>query len=66
MKEVADKLKKAGLKAKIMIDCSHGNSEKKHENQMKVVDSLAQQLSEEDTGDNIVGVMLESNLVEGE
>lgn len=66
VKEVADKLKKAGLKAKIMIDCSHGNSEKKHENQMKVVDSLAQQLSEEDTGDNIVGVMLESNLVEGE
>ncbi|KDN50420.1 putative 3-deoxy-D-arabino-heptulosonate 7-phosphate synthase isoenzyme [Tilletiaria anomala UBC 951] len=65
IKDVSGRLKKAGLRTKVMVDCSHGNSEKKHENQTKVVDSLVQQLSEGETGDNIVGVMLESNLVEG-
>lgn len=63
---VSQQLQKAGLAPKIMIDCSHGNSEKKHENQIKVVDSIKEQLS---TGNpesyNIMGCMLESNLVEG-
>ncbi|UZJ57133.1 hypothetical protein CBS101457_006453 [Exobasidium rhododendri] len=64
--KVSADLQKAGLASKIMIDCSHGNSEKRHENQMKVVESIKEQLS---TGkpecSNIVGCMLESNLVEG-
>lgn len=59
-------LEKAGLPARIMIDCSHGNSEKKHENQMKVVENIAEQLSTADANSwSIIGVMLESNLVEG-
>jgi phospho-2-dehydro-3-deoxyheptonate aldolase len=50
-----------------MVDCSHGNSLKKHENQMKVVDSLQAQLSDgTEASWAIVGAMIESNLVEGE
>ncbi|PWZ00103.1 putative 3-deoxy-D-arabino-heptulosonate 7-phosphate synthase isoenzyme [Testicularia cyperi] len=63
---VSDKLTAAKLPARIMIDCSHGNSEKKHQNQMRVVDSIAQQLASGDVSAcNIFGVMIESNLVEG-
>lgn len=66
IKDVSEKLNKSNLPARIMVDCSHGNSEKKHENQMKVVDSLSEQLSAGDAAAfNIVGVMLESNLEEG-
>lgn len=60
-------MKDAKLPERIMIDCSHGNSEKKHENQIKVVDSLVQQLSDGTAKSwAIVGTMLESNHVEGE
>lgn len=59
-------LEKAGLPARIMIDCSHGNSEKKHENQLKVSENVSEQLSAgDDNAWSILGVMLESNLVEG-
>jgi 3-deoxy-7-phosphoheptulonate synthase len=60
----ADKLKAAKIKPSIMVDCSHGNSEKKHENQPKVAASIAQQL-ETDKENQLIGVMIESNLVEG-
>lgn len=33
VKSTAEKLSKAGLPQRIMIDCSHGNSQKKHERQ---------------------------------
>ncbi len=66
VRTVSDKLVAAGLGARIMIDCSHGNSEKKHENQTRVVASIAEQLARGDEyGCNIFGVMIESNLVEG-
>jgi 3-deoxy-7-phosphoheptulonate synthase len=66
VKSVTSDLVKAGLKPRIMIDCSHGNSEKKHENQMRVVDSIQQQLSSGSSESHgIIGCMLESNLVEG-
>ncbi|WFD05607.1 3-deoxy-7-phosphoheptulonate synthase [Malassezia vespertilionis] len=59
-------LEKAGIAPRIMIDCSHGNSEKKHENQVKVVDSVVEQLSRaDDSARSIIGVMLESNIVQG-
>ncbi|KAJ1023828.1 hypothetical protein NDA13_004662 [Ustilago tritici] len=62
----SSKLTSAGLPARIMIDCSHGNSEKKHENQIKVIDSISSQLAKGDeNGCNIFGVMIESNLVQG-
>ena len=56
-------LEKKGLRKVLMVDCSHGNSEKNHKNQPKVVGVVAEQLA---TGeDAIVGVMVESNLSEG-
>ncbi|PWN98729.1 putative 3-deoxy-D-arabino-heptulosonate 7-phosphate synthase isoenzyme [Tilletiopsis washingtonensis] len=59
-------LRAAKLPERIMVDCSHGNSLKKHENQMKVVDSLQAQLSDgTEASWAIVGAMIESNLVEG-
>ncbi|KAJ2241642.1 hypothetical protein GGI13_007258, partial [Coemansia sp. RSA 455] len=48
-----------------MIDCSHGNSSKDFRKQPIVSDSIAHQLSATETGKYISGVMIESNLVEG-
>ncbi|KAL7412960.1 hypothetical protein BDY24DRAFT_391717 [Mrakia frigida] len=62
---VAVKLAKAGLVQKIMIDCSHGNSNKKHENQIIVAEDIAAQLTSGATASKIMGVMIESNLNEG-
>lgn len=61
----AEKLNKSGLPAKIMIDCSHGNSSKQHVNQIKVGADIASQLSSGPTSNAIVGVMIESNIFEG-
>jgi 3-deoxy-7-phosphoheptulonate synthase len=46
-----------------MIDASHGNSGKDHRRQPLVASEVATQISQGETG--IVGVMLESFLVEG-
>jgi 3-deoxy-7-phosphoheptulonate synthase len=53
----------AGLAAKVMIDASHGNSSKVARNQLNVVGDIANQLAAGD--DRIMGVMIESHLVEG-
>ena len=53
----------AGLAQKIMIDASHGNSSKVPRNQIAVVGDIAGQLAAGD--DRIMGVMIESHLVEG-
>jgi 3-deoxy-7-phosphoheptulonate synthase len=55
-------LVKAGLPGVLMVDCSHANSSKKHENQEVVWASIVDQRTK---GSSIVGVMIESNLVEG-
>ena len=66
IKQTRTSLLEAGLPARIMIDCSHGNSEKKHENQLKAARSISDQLAVGDeNAQSIMGVMLESNLVEG-
>jgi len=65
VKEVARKLSKANLRPRVMIDCSHGNSEKKHERQIIVAEDVAKQLASPETAHNILGVMIESHLVEG-
>ncbi|KAI9317198.1 3-deoxy-7-phosphoheptulonate synthase [Dichotomocladium elegans] len=66
VKRTAQALEKNKLPSRIMIDCSHGNSSKNHKRQPIVGESIAQQLAEPTvTGDNIAGVMIESNLVEG-
>ncbi len=56
-------LRKAGHDENIMIDCSHGNSQKNHEKQIDVLNSVADQLNAGNR--SIIGVMLESNLEEG-
>lgn len=61
--EAAVLLRKAKQPSKIMVDCSHGNSRKVHANQLKVVNYLASIVAEGDM--NILGVMIESNIVEG-
>ncbi|KAI5480471.1 3-deoxy-7-phosphoheptulonate synthase [Pseudohyphozyma bogoriensis] len=63
-KTAAD-LTKAKLNPKVMVDCSHGNSEKKHERQVIVAESVAKQLGNIETAENIMGVMIESHLVAG-
>ncbi|KNE92391.1 3-deoxy-7-phosphoheptulonate synthase [Puccinia striiformis f. sp. tritici PST-78] len=65
IKECVQELSKAGLKPLVMVDCSHGNSEKKHERQLVVAEDIATQLENPETQDHIMGVMIESNLVEG-
>lgn len=54
---------KAGLAARVMIDFSHGNSRKQFALQMEVCADVCRQLSGGD--ERIVGVMVESHLVEG-
>ncbi|EIW76709.1 3-deoxy-7-phosphoheptulonate synthase [Coniophora puteana RWD-64-598 SS2] len=49
--------------ASVMVDCSHGNSQKNHNNQPKVVDDICSQLAAGDR--SITGVMIESNHNEG-
>lgn len=50
-------------KVAIMVDCSHGNSQKNHNNQPKVAKAVADQLREGEKA--IIGVMIESNINEG-
>jgi len=60
---VSAKLDQANLPVRIMVDCSHANSRKDHKKQIEVANDIATQIS---TGeDRIIGVMIESNLVEG-
>jgi len=54
---------KSGLAARLMVDFSHGNSRKQFKLQMEVCESIAAQLAAGE--DRIVGVMVESHLVEG-
>lgn len=56
-------LEKEAVNSAIMIDCSHGNSRKDYLKQVAVLDSINQQIAAGST--NIVGVMIESHLVEG-
>jgi 3-deoxy-7-phosphoheptulonate synthase len=59
----AEQLDKAGLRPSLMVDCSHGNSQKDYKRQPEVARDLASQIASGST--SIFGVMVESNLVEG-
>lgn len=60
---VCDQLADAGLAPVLMVDCSHGNSQKQFKNQIAVVESISGQIANGDS--RIIGVMLESHLNEG-
>jgi 3-deoxy-7-phosphoheptulonate synthase len=53
----------AGVNESIMVDASHGNSQKQFKKQIEVINNLAEQISE--GNGSLRGLMLESNLVEG-
>jgi 3-deoxy-7-phosphoheptulonate synthase len=53
----------AGLAARLMIDCSHANSQKKHERQIAVAADVAAQIAGGD--ERIFGVMIESHINAG-
>lgn len=59
----AKRLRKHDLHHRIMIDCSHGNSRKDHNNQPGVAANVAEQIAA--GSDDIAGVMLESFINEG-
>jgi 3-deoxy-7-phosphoheptulonate synthase len=69
--QAADLMEKAGLPPRIMIDCSHANSNKDYRRQSIVCRDVAGQIAGssgqgDKRGDNrIIGVMIESNLVAG-
>ena len=57
------KLEEADQPVRVMVDLSHANSLKQHEKQLVVGKSLCDQLRAGEK--RIIGVMIESNLVEG-
>ena len=61
--EAAQQLEKDGQRARIMVDCSHANSGKKHTQQPGVCRNVAAQIAAGDQ--RIFGVMLEGHLVAG-
>ncbi|CAD0084205.1 unnamed protein product [Aureobasidium vineae] len=64
IQESKEKLQKIGYtKPRLMVDCSHGNSEKNHKNQPKVAHELATQIAAGE--DAIMSVMIESHINEG-
>lgn len=56
-------MKKAGLEPSLMVDCSHGNSNKDYRRQPLVVDSIIEQII--NGNGSITGIMLESHINEG-
>jgi 3-deoxy-7-phosphoheptulonate synthase len=61
--QVLEQLTTSGVPQRVMVDASHGNSERDHGRQGAVVRDLASQIAEGQRG--IIGVMIESFLVEG-
>lgn len=59
----AAELARAGLPERLMVDASHANSSKNHENQPKVMADVAAQMAAAET--RIMGVMVESHLAAG-
>ncbi len=60
---IADELSQFKMPAKVMVDCSHGNSNKDFRRQSEVLLEVASQLKS--GSKNVMGVMIESHLVEG-
>lgn len=63
VRESEEALRKANLPAAIMIDCSHGNSNKDFRRQALVAEDVLQQILNGNR--SIIGLMIESHLFEG-
>lgn len=58
-----EQMRAAGLNPALMVDCSHGNSNKDYRRQPLVIDSVIEQI--QNGNRSIIGVMIESNINEG-
>ncbi|OAM21098.1 3-deoxy-7-phosphoheptulonate synthase [Eikenella corrodens] len=63
VKAAAEQLAKASVTPRLMVDFSHANSRKDYSRQMEVARDVAAQLQNGEQ--NIMGIMVESHLVEG-
>ena len=63
VREACAELERAKLPERLMIDCSHANASKQYRRQVEVAREVAAQVSGGDR--RIVGVMVESHLLEG-
>lgn len=63
VQQVEAQLKQANLPPRIVIDCSHGNTNKNYKLQANVFENVVQQIIDGNT--SIVGMMLESHLYAG-
>ena len=61
--ETAETLRAADLPHRILVDCSHGNSQKDYRRQPEVCADVCAQIAA--GSDNICGVMMESHLIAG-
>ena len=60
---IVEELTKSKMPGRVMVDCSHGNSNKDFRRQSEVLRDVASQLKA--GSKNVMGVMIESHLVEG-
>lgn len=63
VENAAQELIRLNLNDRLMIDCSHGNSQKDHNKQTLALDAIAEQMRSGSR--HIMGVMVESHLVSG-
>lgn len=63
VEETAVKLRKAGLTQRVLVDCSHGNSQKDYNRQPEVARNVCEQVAS--GSDHLCGVMMESHLMAG-
>jgi len=61
--KVCGELGRAGVAARVMIDCSHANSQKQYERQIDVAHDVAGQIARGD--DRVIGAMIESHINPG-
>lgn len=60
--KTAHHLRERHLPDRIMVDCSHGNSQKDHKKQAAIINDLCQQIQ---SSEALFGVMIESNIQAG-
>lgn len=63
IQHASEQLEKNGLKANLMVDCSHANSNKDYRRQTDICRNVAGQIADGD--ERIMGLMIESHLIEG-
>ena len=63
VQQAVKELSAANVQTRLMVDCSHANSQKDHQRQVNVADDIAEQIAQ--GNECLMGVMIESHLVAG-